>query len=194
LAWVSVDPFYPSGQVNEPLQRTGISKGFNDDPNGSDVAPLLTPYCAGNCNYRFVPGATAECIAQLVDPVADGSLGVGYARQNALEVLVGLFIDATDQCEFEFKTPGLNANLYVYFRQRCENGALLPVEFRAEGEYDGYPWFEVYLNGSPVFFHDPCVTGEGPISLFPPMDHAFQNHDGGPPPTGIDIWAWQFVP
>lgn len=69
------------------------------------------------------------------------------------------------------------------------------MEFIGGGLYDGYPWFEVYLNGSPIFFHDPCVTGEGPFSMFPPMEHSFEADDPQhPPPTGIPIWGWQVVP
>jgi len=163
---VTVDPAYPNGQVEEPLQRTGISRGYDDSPPASDVIPLAVPTCGGQCAYTFVPGATAECVAQVPDASGAGMLDIDFIRQDPSTVDVILLIDAADQCETV--VPGINAWLTIRFRQRCVNGEMTPVEYRAWGNYDGYPWYEVYLNGSLIFSHDPCLTGDTPNSMFPP--------------------------
>ncbi|WP_221774377.1 DUF3238 domain-containing protein, partial [Puniceicoccus vermicola] len=43
--------------------------------------------------------------------------------------------------------------------------------YTLEGTHDGFPAYEVYINGSRVYEHDPLETGEGIGSLFPPEEH-----------------------
>lgn len=196
---VSLDPQYPTGQVGTPLQAMGITRGFDDHPDGSDVRRLTTPTCGGQCAYRFTNQAmdgispTAECIEQVADPVGRGWLAVKYTRQSSAEVQVYVMVRARDQCET--LVPQVHTDLTIAFRQLCDGNTLGPVEFKAWGVYDGYPWYELYLNGSPVFFHDPCLTGEGPLSMFGSGEHYFhvadEDHE---PPTGIPLGEWQPVP
>lgn len=40
------------------------------------------------------------------------------------------------------------------------------------GTHDGFPAYEVYINGKRIYEHDPLETGEGLGSLFPPEEHS----------------------
>lgn len=154
------------------LQRKGISLGYDDSPDGSDVTPLASPTCNGQCAYTLVPGASAECEAQDPDPGSDGQLQMSFVRQNGSAVDLVVAIDAGDQCETF--VPGIDVNLTLKFRQPCVNGVLQPLEFKASGTFDGYPWHELYLNGVQIFSHDPCLSGDTPNSMFPePLGNSY---------------------
>lgn len=47
----------------------------------------------------------------------------------------------------------------------------LRPEYTITGDRDGYPAHDIYINTVLVDSHDPTVTGEGIISLYPPMEH-----------------------
>ncbi len=40
-----------------------------------------------------------------------------------------------------------------------------------EGSHDGFLAYEIYINGTRVFEHDPLAPGEGLGALGPPMEH-----------------------
>jgi hypothetical protein len=44
------------------------------------------------------------------------------------------------------------------------------VAYKLSGNHDGFPAYEVYLNGVPVYLYDPVAIGAGPFLLTPPMD------------------------
>lgn len=197
LTSLTVDPGNPTGQVgNGPLQRKGITRGYDDEPDSTDVTPLATPTCGGQCSHTFLPGASAECTMQDPDPGGDGQLQMVFTRIDASSVNLDVTINAGDQCEFA--VPNIDVTLRIEFRQECENGVLKPLEFRASGSYNGYPWHELYLNGVPVFKHDPCVTGEGPFSMVGSGEHHFdgtgQLPEVNPSQTGTNLAIWQPVP
>ena len=190
LARATVDPAITNGQASgPPLQAMGITKGYDDHPDGSDVVPLAIPTCGGQCTYTFVAGATAECVNQLVDPVGSGKLGITYLRISETEIEVYIWNRSSDQCEYF--VPAVNVDLRLRIRQTCNDGVLNPPEYRAYGQYDGYPWHELYLNGQEIFRHDPCVTGENPWSMVGFGEHYFAT-DGQSNPTPLA--DWQVVP
>lgn len=186
---ITVDPTVPQRQIGLLTQVINISQGFDDSPTGSDVVPLIIPTCGGQCSYGFVQGATPECSGSTPDPVGTGLLAITITPLDHLTVLVYYMNRAQDQCETF--VPGIDIDLNILFRQRCVDGALQPLEYKANGSYDGYPWHELYLNGVLVFSHDPCLTGEGPMSMFPPAEHRFEANEEGLPTPLAD---WQPVP
>ena len=81
---LTVDPSNTnSGQADDILQRNGIARGYDDHPDFSDVVLLPAPTCGGFCSYMFVPGATAECTAQVPNPGDDGQLSMGFVRRGS---------------------------------------------------------------------------------------------------------------
>ena len=38
------------------------------------------------------------------------------------------------------------------------------------GSHDGFPAYEIYINGKRIYKHDPLATGDGLNSLFPPEE------------------------
>lgn len=200
---VTLDPANPTRIVSGPTQLMGITQGFDDEPDGSDVclmgsacAPGLTPTCGGECSYTFVQGASPECTGTTADPVADGFLDIDVIPDSPSAFRVVITNRAQDQCESA--VPKIDVDLVLEFRQICENGVLKPLEFRANGSYDGYPWHELYLNGTIVFLHDPCLTGEGPSSMFGSGEHSFDGTgefpEIDPSQTGRNLSEWQPVP
>ncbi len=163
LARLTMDPAAAGGWVLAPLQRSGISRGY-DNESWSDVAPMATPTCGGQCAYTFLPSATAECTAQVADPVGNGLLDMTFQRISSSEVEIYLWSRAADQCEW--LVPSVGVDLHLRLRQVCNNGVLGPLEYKASGRHDGYPWHEFYLNGTSTYTHDPCLTGDGPWSMF----------------------------
>ena len=62
--------------------------------------------------------------------------------------------------------PAIDVHVDVYVRQICGPNGLAPPEYRVEGMHDGYPWHELYINGTAVYFYDPYVWGGSPSSLW----------------------------
>jgi hypothetical protein len=187
---VTVDPSNETGLIGTAMQVMGITQGFDDDPDGSDVTPLATPTCMGQCSYGFVPGATPECTGTTPDPVETGKLAIAVTPIDQSHIQVVVTNRAKDQCEDV--VPAIDVDLVLLFRQTCEDGILGPLEFKASGSYDGYPWHELYLNGIQVFIHDPCVTGDTPNSMFPFIGNYQFEVDGSNNPTPLA--DWQTVP
>jgi len=166
----------------------GITQGFDDDPDGSDVAPLPVPTCGGQCAYTFVQGATPDCTGTTNDAVAAGLLAIQATSVDLTALDVAITNRAQDQCEDA--VPGIDVDLLLHFRQVCKNGTLGPMEFEAGGTYDGYPWHELYLNGTQAFTHDPCITGDTPTSMFPPpLGVQYEFNQQNP-----SLAEWQAVP
>lgn len=44
------------------------------------------------------------------------------------------------------------------------------VSYTIFGKHDGFPAYEIYLNGQLVYSHDPIATGNAPVALGPPME------------------------
>jgi len=43
--------------------------------------------------------------------------------------------------------------------------------YSIEGSHDGFPAYEIYINGKRVYQHDPLATGDGLGSLFPDEEY-----------------------
>ena len=65
--------------------------------------------------------------------------------------------------------PDIDADISIYLR----NGAGGP-EVMVDGEHDGFPAHELYINGQRVHHYDPVAAGNGPTALFPPCDQTVQ--------------------
>lgn len=57
--------------------------------------------------------------------------------------------------------PAADADITVAFRYL--NGL---IQAKIIGTHDGFPAHEVYINGEPIYTHDPVAAGKGPLSMF----------------------------
>jgi hypothetical protein len=90
---------------------------------------------------------------------------VTLKRVSKDTVKAQLWVDGTNP--LNSVAPALNADISVYIRQR--SGCDVP-EFRVEGDHDGFPAYELYINKKSVYGTTPDVTGDTPFSLLPPME------------------------
>ena len=58
--------------------------------------------------------------------------------------------------------PEINGDITITLRQYCGK----PPIYKIEGQHDGFPSHEVYINQTAVHLYDPLVTGNTPLSLF----------------------------
>jgi hypothetical protein len=62
--------------------------------------------------------------------------------------------------------PAFNANLNVLFNRN----ALGTIDYQIEGDHDGFPAYELYIDDSLVYAYDPLLANRDPLALFPPSD------------------------
>ncbi len=63
--------------------------------------------------------------------------------------------------------PAINADLNLFLKRQ---GSVLSCLVR--GDHDGFPAYELYVNGVQIYCYDPIARGSHPKSLFPPSDIA----------------------
>lgn len=62
-------------------------------------------------------------------------------------------------------SPDIDAELLVELIEK--NGA---IDVAVTGAHDGFPAYELYVNGTAVYTHDPVATNQTPLSLLPPAE------------------------
>jgi hypothetical protein len=62
-------------------------------------------------------------------------------------------------------SPDIDADLNLYLKM--EQGVL---RCRVMGSHDGFPAYELYIDGQRVYAHDPIAAGASPMALLPPSD------------------------
>ena len=187
-ASVTVNPAIASGLAGSPSNAFGPTFGYQNDPAGSDV--IACTHCAGPYgDWCIAPGASRECV-DLAQIGQNGNvLQVSSTRINDSEIRVNVNAVGYNPCLTGALVPAIDANLTIHFKQECLSGVLEPMEFRLYGTHDGFPWHELYLDGNGVYQHDPCCTGEGPLSLPGEGEHDYEAADAchltSPP---LDQW------
>jgi len=177
---VTVDPRNEDGgKVGTPTNVFGQTRGYDDEPDGSDVTAC--PHCAGDFgDYCLLPDASVNCTMTAVAGQNGNVLDVVHNRISDSEVTVHFDVVATNPCAsgiYGPDAPPIDAHLTIHLRQLCVDGVLQPMEFRLYGTHDGFPWHELYVNGTKVYDHDPCCTQETPWSLFGVGDHVYEASD-----------------
>ncbi len=61
--------------------------------------------------------------------------------------------------------PNINADLRLHLKR--EGGA---IQAKLLGDHDGFPAYEVYVEGQRIYGYDPVAAGNTPTALFPPSD------------------------
>ena len=63
-------------------------------------------------------------------------------------------------------SPAINAEFTVTLQGQANSAS----RFAIQGEHDGFPAYEFYVNANRVYEFDPKAQGQTPFSLFPPME------------------------
>lgn len=169
-AQISMNP-----QAAHPLndeRHQAITIAHFDSPPGTDILDTGQLHCGENFRYIRKQAYTAGC----VEP------STGWT-----DILKGQYTDAQGRLvrwvEFVSNAfPGclpivfaMDARIKVEFRQGCFNGVLTPLEFRVSGKHDGFPWYEVRIDGFPVYIFNACFPPDGspngPLDLVGFADH-----------------------
>jgi hypothetical protein len=112
-------------------------------------------------------------------PLTNTNNIVRAERVNANTVKVQLVLAAGNP----FAGPEIDANINVFIRK---NAGAQP-EYRVEGNHDGFPAYELYINGTRVYDFDPKTRNQDPASLFPPAEWSIRE-------TKPLLNNWQRVP
>lgn len=156
----------------------GATHGY-EDFQVADLGPSAAP-----CQYRISPADQVPSCSL----TAGGGLTFEYTRISltpAFEVKLHIGLAGDNPC---IASCSIDASIDIWFRQRCQDGILSPLEFRASGQHDGFPWHEIYLNGQAVYVFDVFDHNTGPFTLCPPFNQWLLDR----PEAGLA--QWQPVP
>lgn len=153
---VEIDPFAESG-YRRATRVVGRSREFS----GSQT------YETGDspCDRRLVDGAvpkgedtaSADEIGGRVRWMARSGPGTGILRVT---------FDASASNPLQALAPA--ADLYLEVDLDLRDGVV--YDTRVVGEHDGYPAYEVLLDGEAIYTFDANEHGGSPLALFPPME------------------------
>ena len=109
--------------------------------------------------------------AQLV--VLESNNRVKVFRTGNNEVRVNFFLSGSIPPILIPNAPPIDANIDVYIRQEVGK----EPQFKASGKHDGFPAFELYIDGTRVYCYDPLIRGKSPQYLFFTLDESFNLGD-----------------
>jgi hypothetical protein len=70
--------------------------------------------------------------------------------------------------------PDIDSVVDIFIEYSVVGGKKVPQRYRWKGWHDGFPAYELYINGQPIRTYDPIAAGRGPGSLFPGNAQYFQ--------------------
>lgn len=163
--------FQLTGRVTIPSGGGGGTVAIIDRDWGESQAfpDSMTVHPAGRPFWwrDLLPGATPSRRAR--HPVADDNLvlrpraaGVFSAIPAGHTIIQALVIGANPLAS---GSPTIDADLSLDFYY--DGGTL---KCRVSGDHDGFPAYELYLDGRLVYSHDPVAQSQSPVSLFPPAE------------------------
>ncbi len=74
-------------------------------------------------------------------------------------------IDASGSLPLSSVAPAIDAVMTLFIRVSGDS-----IEVRVDGEHDGFPCHELYVNRQRIYSYDPVAAGSSPSALMPPMD------------------------
>jgi Protein of unknown function (DUF3238) len=116
------------------------------------------------------PGATpaASATLQVTNSNLKIALGGTSLRHNAYAVTsksTVLSLHADGSNPLISVAPAINADLNLYLKRGGDVLSCLVC-----GDHDGFPAYELYVNGVLIYCYDPIAAGKSPTALFPPSD------------------------
>ena len=92
---------------------------------------------------------------------------MSWAQMNYVSVFFGGHATAPTTDTVEPVAPAIDWEIYV--KLKIDILTKKP-EMRISATHDGFPAYELYLNGKLIYSYDPVLAGASPLNLFPPMD------------------------
>ena len=94
-----------------------------------------------------------------------GAPGTTRAIQATVEQAALITIEAAGSLPLSSVAPAIDADVSLLIRASGDR-----VEVKVQGEHDGFPCHELYVNGQRIYSYDPVAAGSSPDALMPPMD------------------------
>ena len=127
---------------------------------------------AGKPSWWLEKNAGAQPIARAALAVSDdnlniyvGATGTTRSIQATIEQASLLTIEAAGSLPLSSVAPAIDVDMSLLIR--ISGGR---VEVKVQGEHDGFPCHELYVNRQRIYSYDPVAVGSSPTALMPPMD------------------------
>jgi hypothetical protein len=120
----------------------------------------------GTCPYATIQPEPAPAARATASDEEIGATATWSGKPGTTTGVLQVTLDASASNPIAIGAPAADAiiDLFIDYRDG------VPVSYRASGSHDGFPAYEIYLNGSLVYSHDSNALGQTPLSLFPPME------------------------
>ncbi|HEX8178928.1 MAG TPA: hypothetical protein VF525_05230 [Pyrinomonadaceae bacterium] len=159
----------------DPNNPTGVVKAAEAD-FGQTHTYLSNPVHAEHVNgkpywfYDWRPPFNADNVPGLETHLTRTEKNLGVKVMPALPnmISVRLTVQAgipSAEPITRVSAPDIDADITVIIQQHDEH-----AEYTIAGDHDGFPAYELYINGQPAYQYDPVAHNVGPEKLYPPMD------------------------
>ena len=159
---VTADPADRDGKVNDPVVEWG--KSMADGPLTEEIIDIDIPDFLPLLPDRIQLGQLVDKEGTLTPTDDNNSVKVSRLSNNIVKTQFKL--SGGIPLVPEWLVPDIDADITVEIRQ--EEGE--EAKYRISGSHDGFPAYELYINGERVYEHDPREAGKGPLDLLPPSD------------------------
>ena len=146
------DPRYGWLIVNYP-RRTSASRRGTTSSQGSARPEHAVLVVDDQPGRNPQPRATLQ--------TTDDNNSVHIQRQD--KSIAGLTLHIDGGNPLQFGAPNINVDLVLSLDSATD-------QYRLAGAHDGFPAYELYVNGNQIYGTNPLFTGDDPFSLFPPED------------------------
>jgi len=169
---VTADPADRDGKVNDPVVEWGKSSAYGPLTEEIIDIPIF--------GSRIQLGQLVDKERTLTPTDDNNSVKVSRPSNNIVKTQFKL--SGGIPLVPAWLVPDIDADITVEIRQ--EEGE--EAKYRVSGSHDGFPAYELYINGERVYEHDPREAGKGPLALLPPSDisvnEPWQDIPGTSPP------------
>ena len=182
---IRVAAFIPCGALSSPEPRfsryyEGDNRGFSHALAATRSRAAFDGFIDTKGTYSLTPiigesraynrsetaGKNGLCYSLVPNPsiarraIADASRMQSSVTKIGNQTRVTLGLHATNP--LAWFSPALDADFAITIEQDAKG---IPVAYWVDGEHDGFPAYELYLNGKPVYTYDGIAKGHDPFYL-----------------------------
>lgn len=165
------DPGRESPIIGDPVLNFGVTHEY--DRNDTEPVPNKPDWW-----WQIKPGVTpiSKPDTQVVTP---DRFRVEFIKINSPDIWRLRFTISASLAATKWLVRNVAFDIDAQFSLDLkplppEEGEILgKVQYFLWGQHDGFPAYEVYLNGHPVYQYNPETRGASPTNLAPPMDQNF---------------------